>query len=65
MLPGVAETIIEAETNDARFENFCRETLELQERMALVPTSVVYDLGRDARSLRTQGGAMQQFSVAL
>jgi hypothetical protein len=56
MLPGIAEIIIQAETNDTRFENFCRETLELQERITFVPTSVVYDRGRDARSIGRSRG---------
>ena len=57
MLPGVAETIIQAETNHTRFENFCREIFELHERITLVPTSVTYDRGRDARSITRARGS--------
>jgi len=57
MIPGVAETIIQTETNPVRFEKFCMETCELQERITLVPTSVTYDRGRDARSLAPARGS--------
>jgi hypothetical protein len=57
MLPGIAEPIIQGETNPIRFEKFCTELLEASEGKTLVPTSVVYDRGRDARSLAPSRGS--------
>lgn len=48
--------IITGETNDSRFETFCRTLLQQSENITLVSTSTTYDLGRDAVSIRpTQG----------
>jgi hypothetical protein len=44
----VVKNVIEAETNDGRFENFCRSVISLLEGGAIIlSTSSSWDLGRD------------------
>jgi hypothetical protein len=50
------EAIIKGETNDSRFEKFCRVLLQKSEGVTLVSTSASYDLGRDAVSIRPTKG---------
>ncbi len=54
MLP--FEAIIKGETNDSRFEKFCRALLQKSEGITLVSTSASYDLGRDGLSIRPTKG---------
>jgi hypothetical protein len=57
MIPGLAGTLIDAETNSVRFETFCLELFERVERRKFVPTSVTYDQGRDARTVGPARGS--------
>src|SRR5436190_1714303 len=50
------EAIIKGETNDARFEKFCRTLLQKSEGLTLVSTSKTWDRGRDAVSVRPSKG---------
>jgi len=50
------EAIVKGETNDSRFEKFCRALLEQSEQVTLVSTSISYDLGRDGVSIRPAKG---------
>ena len=50
------EAIITGETNDSRFEKFCRVLLQKSEGITLVSTSSSYDLGRDGVSVRRTRG---------
>jgi hypothetical protein len=50
------EAIIKGETNDSRFEKFCRALLQKSEGITLVSTSKTWDLGRDAVSVRPSKG---------
>lgn len=50
------EAIITGETNDSRFEKFCRVLLQKSEGITLVSTSSSYDLGRDGVSVRPTKG---------
>jgi len=50
------EAIIKGETNDSRFEKFCRALLQKSEGVTLVSTSESYDLGRDGVSVRRTKG---------
>lgn len=50
------EAIIKGETNDSRFEKFCRALLQKSEGVTLVSTSTSYDLGRDGVSIRPTKG---------
>lgn len=51
MIPGIADLIIQSESNSIRFERFCSEICERSENITLVSTSASYDRGRDARSI--------------
>src|SRR5690348_16012972 len=51
------EAIIKGETNDSRFEKFCRVLLQKSEGVTLVSTSPSWDLGRDAVSIRPRKDA--------
>lgn len=55
-IPGIAQIIIQSETNPVRFENFCRGLYQKAEGMTLVPTSSNYDRGRDAKSIGRSTG---------
>src|SRR4051794_27407963 len=57
MIPGIAEFIINAETNDTRFEKFCIDVCSRAEGVTFVPTSTTYDRGRDGRSLSPSKGS--------
>jgi hypothetical protein len=50
MNAAIAETIIEAEKNDYKFEQFATELCSMNEGVTFVPTSKSWDRGRDARS---------------
>lgn len=50
------EAIIQGDTNDSRFEKFCQTLLEKTQGIQLVGTSVTYDFGREATSLRRAAG---------
>ncbi|MGC2744245.1 MAG: hypothetical protein WA672_13720, partial [Candidatus Angelobacter sp.] len=50
------EAILKGETNDSRFEKFCRILLEKNEGVTLVPTSKSWDQGRDGVSIRPSSG---------
>ncbi len=56
MLPGIAEFILNAETNFARFEKFAAAICGRSEDVTFVPTSQTYDRGRDGRSMGRSRG---------
>lgn len=56
MVPGLAGTIIESDTNPVRFEEFCTELFASIEKVPIMPTSLTHDRGRDARSATRSRG---------
>lgn len=53
----VSEAILAVETNDGRFESFCRDVVSLIEGGApILPTSKSWDLGRDGVGAGTANG---------
>jgi hypothetical protein len=57
MMPGIAEFILNADTNHARFERFAVDICSQAEDMTFVSTSSTYDRGRDGRSISRSRGS--------
>ena len=55
LLPGFIDAVLGGELTPLRFEQFVTRLLSKAESVEYLPTSVVHDLGRDARPLRRVG----------